>query len=178
MAELDKFAIEEKFQAHLFSGEYIEWCGEGKSVAGGAPPLLFAVVWTGFALFWGLMVLLCGGGVFALFSIPFLGIGVAMFIQIFKGGSKEYYAMTNMRLFLLSGSDVKAEYYDRITDARVYPGVKKGVTVVRVMADMSSAFSSGQDVFCDISVKDAMDAEYICRQIMSNKEKYIAEKDK
>lgn len=176
MAELDRFAIEEKFQVHLFSGEYIEWCGQGKSVAKGAPPLLFAIIWTGFALFWGIAAYASGGGAFALFCLPFVAIGVALFVQIFKGGNKEYYALTNMRIFLLSGSDVKAEYYDRITDARVYPGVKKGVSVVRVTADMTSAFSSGTEVFCDISVNDPTDAEYLCRQILSSKERYIAEK--
>ncbi|MGN0585949.1 MAG: hypothetical protein ACI4JF_01575 [Oscillospiraceae bacterium] len=176
MGELDRQAIEEKFQVHLFGGEYIEWCGQGKSVDNGAPPLFFAIIWTGFSLLWTVIAYLGGGGVFALFGLPFIAIGVILFVKIFKGGDKEYYALTNMRIFLLRGNDVRAEYYDRITDARVYPGVKKGVTVVRVTADMTSAFSSGEEVFCDICVNDTMDAEYLCRQILSYKEKYIAEK--
>lgn len=177
MGESDRQAIEEKFRVHLFGGEYIEWCGQGRSAAKNAPPLFFAIIWTGFSILWGIVAYLCGGGAFALFCLPFVAIGIMLFVKIFKGGSKEYYALTNMRIFLLRGNDVRAEYYDRITDARIYPGVKKGVSVVRVTADMSSAFSSGEEVFCDICAENTMDAEYLCRQILSSKEKYIANKN-
>lgn len=179
MGDLDRTqAIEEKFRMHLFGGEYIQWCDEGRSVSSDAPPLFFAIFWTGFSLLWTVIAYLGGGGAFALFGLPFVAIGIMLFVKIFKGGNKEYYALTNMRVFILRGNDVRAEYYDRISDVRVYPGVKKGVTVVRVMADMSSAFSDGEGVFCDISVENTVDAEYLCRQILSEKEKYIANKEK
>ncbi|MBP1560197.1 MAG: hypothetical protein J6C96_03005 [Oscillospiraceae bacterium] len=177
MAELDRQAIEEKFQPRLFGGEYIEWCGEGKDVSSGTPPLLFAIIWTGFALFWTFIVYVCGGGAFSLIGLPFVAIGVMLFVQIFRGGSKEYYALTNMRIFIQIGKNIRAEYYDHITDVRVYPGVKKGVTVVRVMADMGAAFSGKDGVFCDISMENTVDAEYLCRQILSEKEKYMAQKN-
>lgn len=175
MGDFDKPAVEEKFQSQLFGGEYIVWCSEGKNVDNGAPPLFFAIIWTGFSLLWGVVAYLCGGGFFALFCLPFLAIGIMLFVKIIKGGDKEYYALTNMRIFIQNGNNIRAEYYDRITDARIYPGVKKGVTVVRVMADLGPGFA-GDSIFCDISVENTMDAEYICRQILSCKEKYIAEK--
>ena len=168
--------IEEKVRPQLFGGEYIVWSDEGKGAPSDAPPLFFAIIWTGFALFWGVMVLLCGGGAFALCSLPFLAIGVGLFVKIIRGGSKEYYALTNTRVFILQGKNTRAEYLDCISDAKVYPGVKPGVSVVRLFVDYNRTVPGGDGVFGDIYMNNVIEAENLCRQILSEKERYIAYK--
>lgn len=170
-------AIEEKVRTQLFGGEYIVWCDEGKNAPSDAPPLFFAIIWTGFSLLWGAVAYLSGGGAFALCCLPFLAIGIFLFVKIIRGGSKEYYALTNMRVIILSGKNVRAEYLDCISDAKVYPGVKPGASVVRIFVDYSRTGPGGDSLFGDIYVNNAIEAEDLCRQILSEKERYTAYKN-
>lgn len=167
--------IEERFHPMLFSDEYIFRCGEGRQANSGGAPLPFAIIWTGFSVFWMVMVAVSGGGAFALFGLPFFAIGVGLFIQIFRGGNKEYYALTNLRIIILSGKETRAEYYDRINDARVYP-IARGRFAVRILADIDAGFS-GDSLFGDIVLESSADAEYLCREILSEKERYILYKN-
>lgn len=168
--------IEEIFQPMLFSDEYIVRCGESRQAKSGASQLPFAIFWTGFAIFWTAAAFASGAGAFSLFGLPFIAIGVGLFIQIFKGGNKEYYALTNLRIIIQRGKQTHAEYYDRITDARVYPGAKPGKFAVRISVDIGAGMS-GATVFGDITVDNSTDAEYLCREILSEKERYISYKN-
>ncbi|MGN0604217.1 MAG: hypothetical protein ACI4I2_09570 [Oscillospiraceae bacterium] len=167
--------IEERFQPMLFSDEYIVRCGEGRQVNSGGAPLPFAIIWTGFAILWTAIAFFSGGGVFALFGLPFIVIGVGLFIQFFRGGNKEYYALTNLRVIILSGKETRAEYYDRIKDARVYPAAR-GKFAVRISAEIDVGFS-GDSLFGEIVLESSTDAEYLCREILSEKERYTAYKN-
>ena len=169
--------IEEKVSAQLFSGEYIIWSDEGKGAPSDAPPLFFAIIWTGFSLLWGAVAYLSGGGAFALCCLPFLAIGIFLFVKIIRGGSKEYYALTNMRVIILSGKNVRAEYLDCISDVKVYPGVKPNVSVVRIFADYRRTGPGGDSLFGDIYLGSVIEAENLCRQILSEKERYTAYKN-
>lgn len=167
--------IEERFQPMLFSDEYIVRCGEGRQTNSGGAPLPFAIFWTGFAIFWTAAAFVSGAGAFSLFGLPFIAIGVGLFIQIFKGGNKEYYALTNLRVIILKGKETCAEYYDRIKDARVYPAAR-GKFAVRISAEIDVGFS-GDSLFGEIVVESSTDAEYLCREILSEKERYTAYKN-
>lgn len=168
--------IEEKLGPQLFGGEYIVWSDEGKGAPSDAPPLFFTIIWTGFAILWGVIAYLCGGGAFALFCLPFVAIGIMLFVKIFRGGTKEYYALTNSRVFILRGKNIRAEYLDCISDAKVYPGVKPGISVVRLFADYSKSGPGGDGLFDDIYLGSVIEAENLCRQILSEKERYTAYK--
>ena len=169
MGDLNGQSIEERFQPMLFSDEYIVRCGESKQVGSGASQLPFAIFWTGFSIFWTAAAFASGAGFSSLFGLPFIAIGIFLFVQIFKGGSKEYYALTNLRVIILSGKATHAEYYDRIGDARVYPGAKKGIFAVRISLDVEADIN----VLSDINVEDSYEAENLCRDILSEKERYI-----
>lgn len=166
-------SIEERFQPMLFSDEYIVRCGESKQPNSGAAQLPFAIFWTGFAIFWTAAAFVSGAGAFSLFGLPFVAIGIGLFVKIFKGGSKEYYALTNLRVIILSGKETHAEYYDRINDARVYPGIKSGIFSVRISVDIGA----GVNMLNDINLESSTDAEFLCRDILSEKERYIKYKN-
>lgn len=51
---------------------------KSSSNAGKGCLLGFAVIWTGFSLFWTVMALASGAGLMALFGLPFLAIGVGL----------------------------------------------------------------------------------------------------
>ena len=169
--------IEEKVSAQLVGGEDIVRSDEGKGAPSDAPPLFFAIIWTGFSLLWGAAAFFSGGGAFALFCLPFLAIGIFLFVKIIRGGSKEYYALTNNRVFIIQGKVTRAEYLDCISDVKVYPGVKPNVSVVRIFADYNKSVPGNDGVFGDIYMNNVIEAENLCRQILSEKERYTAYKN-
>jgi hypothetical protein len=99
----------------LDAGETIVW--QGMKLARVEPKgfliYLFALPWTGFALFWMSMAIMLTGGseadgfgwMFALFGLPFVLIGLAMFavpfLSYFQRG-RILFAVTNTRVLKLS----------------------------------------------------------------------------
>lgn len=71
------------FIGQLLPDEYIVQSGTGR-VQSRVAMVFFAVIWTGFALFWTAMVYLVSRSAFALFGVPFIVIGVGLFIQAFQ----------------------------------------------------------------------------------------------
>lgn len=173
MGGLKGQSIEELFQPMLFSDEYIVRCGESKQVGSGASQLPFAIIWTGFSILWTAIAFFSGGGAAAFFGLPFIAIGIWLFGNTIRGGSKEYYALTNLRVIIQSGKETHAEYYDRIGDARVYPGAKKGIFAVRISLDVEADIN----MLSNINVEDSYEAENLCRDILSEKERYIKYKN-
>lgn len=114
---------EEEFRAMLMPGENLLWCGKaqkgGGLAAGGASciSLIFPVFWTGFAVFWTLTAFLAGGGIMAVFGIPFIVIGIFLFKQMgaVKTGKRSY-AITDRRVIINSGGRVTSDRLENIGD--------------------------------------------------------------
>ncbi len=72
----------------------------------------FSIMWTGFSLVWEISALKSGSGVFfALWGLPFIGVGVYMLIGRFIHKAylrdKTVYAVTNKKIIIKAGNKLK-----------------------------------------------------------------------
>ena len=106
--------IYQQVSQELQQGEKIEWVGQphpGRYAGGSVKIVLFAIPWTAFALFW--MAAAAGFRIpdfrdgfdfFPLFGLPFLIIGIGMFLKPLREYFKAHrivYAITNRRAIIL-----------------------------------------------------------------------------
>lgn len=109
---------EKQFSHMLINGEHILWAGKGKGVGQGAiVGVFFAIFWLGFAVFWTVGATVAGG-VFGLFGVPFVLIGIFL-ISSFIFPPKKYYAITNMRILRKEGKNMISERLDQVVDVTV-----------------------------------------------------------
>jgi hypothetical protein len=114
------------FDEHLVSGEKVLWVGRpdaakrfSKSDRFAIP---FSLLWGGFAIFWEAAAIAGGGGFFALWGLPFVGIGLYMIVGRFfykaRLKRRTSFAVTNKRVLKLerrrSGDAVDAMFLDAI----------------------------------------------------------------
>ncbi len=98
--------VAKKLRSELNSDERITWAAQPlprllrrKTL----PIVLFAIPWTAFAIFWTVAAS-AAGGLFGLFGVPFVLIGIAMFASPFFAGrhaSRSVYAITNQRVIAI-----------------------------------------------------------------------------
>ncbi|MBC8137226.1 MAG: hypothetical protein H8F28_15205 [Fibrella sp.] len=110
--------LREALETEREPGEQLLWVGQPdplRAVRTEWGAFLFAIPWTGFALFWEAMALGLGfspkvgtpqpvAWFFALFGLPFVGIGIAMLAAPFVAMAKArqtVYAVTNKRVLIL-----------------------------------------------------------------------------
>lgn len=89
------------FDNYLMQDEIILWQGKYNKGGGitsfaGAYNALFSIFWIAFSVFWTISAFMAGG-LFGIFGIPFILIGVYLIKSSF-GGHKNSYAITNMRV--------------------------------------------------------------------------------
>lgn len=68
--------------------------------------MLFAIPWTGFALFWTFMASKSGSLLFPLFGLPFILVGLAMLsspLWTYRKALKTVYVITNRRAIIIEG---------------------------------------------------------------------------
>ncbi len=100
-------STERLLAAELRSGETVLWQSSSdprRSFRLGLLILLFAVPWTAFAIFWMTMAAR-GNVVFALFGLPFVGVGCAMFAAPWWAARRARrlgYALTTDRAIILT----------------------------------------------------------------------------
>ncbi len=102
--------IQSELRQHLDNNETLLWTGQPKKgiVFRTADIFLipFSLLWCGFAIFWMFMASQ-GGGIFALFGIPFVIIGLIFvfgrFIIDAKQRENTYYGLTEDRIIIKSG---------------------------------------------------------------------------
>ena len=114
------------FDEHLVAGEKVLWVGRpdpakrfSKSDRVAIP---FSLMWGGFAMFWEAAVIGGGGGIFALWGIPFVAIGLYMMVGRFfyraRVKRRTWFAVTNKRVLKLErrkrGDAVEAMFLDAI----------------------------------------------------------------
>ncbi len=93
---------------YLHKDEEILWMGQPYTTTKYKPNpflLIFMLVWTGFAVFWTVAAS-TAGGLFGLFGLPFLAVGIGMLYMATIGGKKRMqntvYAVTDRRAIILT----------------------------------------------------------------------------
>lgn len=127
--------------ALLENGEEILWQDEGKEPAAVSSKSnsskkairMFAVVWTGFAVFWTVSVLSAGAGFMAFAGVPFIMIGIALF---FMKTPRAYYTLTNHRIFCDYNGSLIATPLEAITFAQI-THINKKEAVIHYAIDRS-----------------------------------------
>jgi hypothetical protein len=115
------FESQQTAQAQLEMGERLLWYGKPDPKRGlwaTIPLVLFAIPWTGFAVFWmaaasGLFFEDSEPGwisLFALFGVPFVLVGLGMLTSpywLYKKAKQTVYALTNRRAMIITGGSTK-----------------------------------------------------------------------
>ncbi len=102
------------FKPFLQPDELLLWCGEpgpGKLNSYGRVPILFSIIWLGFSLIWEITAVVSGQIIMILFGIPFVLIGLSVAfggpVKNAKLKGKIFYAVTDRRLLIREGKDIK-----------------------------------------------------------------------
>lgn len=115
------FESQQTAQAQLESGERLLWHGKPdpkRGLLATIPIVLFAIPWTGFAVFWtaaasGLFFNDSEPGflsLFGLFGVPFILVGLGMLTSpywLYKKAKQTVYALTNRRAIIITGGSTK-----------------------------------------------------------------------
>lgn len=106
-------SLEAQLSNHLEFDEILVWTGKPKTGVIFRPVDIFLVpfslIWCGFAIFWVIMA--SSAGIFALFGIPFVLIGLffvfGRFIYDAKRRENTVYGLTKTRVIILTGKRTK-----------------------------------------------------------------------
>lgn len=122
------FDIENELRPNLGSDEKLLWTGRPKKgIVFRSSDIIavpFSLLWCGFAIFWETMALRSAGpSFFALFGVPFVGIGVYMVVGRFfadaRNRANTVYGITKDRIIIKSGvfsSNIKSLNIRGISD--------------------------------------------------------------
>lgn len=113
------------FNSYLLPNEHIIW--EDKYHKGGGAvsianlyTFIFSIFWLGFAVFWTIGATLAGG-LFGLFGIPFILIGLVLLKSRFSS-KKCQYAITDMRVMSFDGKKFNADMLNNVVNISVSQG--------------------------------------------------------
>lgn len=109
-----------EFESVLLSDESIIAAAEGKTGKGNAALKLFAVFWTAFSVFWTVGASAVGG-LFGLFGVPFILIGIGQLRSAGFIRRKIQVAVTGKRVIFRCGRQIGAVYYEDLGDAKIFP---------------------------------------------------------
>lgn len=158
------------FSGQLLPYENILHTGEGR-VQSRVFMVLFALFWLGFSLFWTGMVYFLGGKGMALFGVFFVVIGVGLLIKAFRKPVPDRYALTDMRVLILSGAkcrEIRLEQIVRIDTSCDRQGMGNLDIYSNYFTDSGSVNTSS----CRIS--GVNDPEYIRGLILSQRDRLLA----
>lgn len=169
-----------KFNRHLQIGEHIVWCGKGFAVSDGKSSLatklyiiVFATVWTAFALFWTIGVFRSGGGMMGYFGVPFIFIGISLYFKAFKViKTKAFFAVTNMRILTDSGRGLEMEYLTNITSVQVKEKGSKADVVYSIEYQGENNVISGKGTIGGLASEEAENVRYIIESESSKAHMY------
>ncbi|MBQ5318935.1 MAG: hypothetical protein J6K17_07570 [Oscillospiraceae bacterium] len=158
-----------KFNRHLEVGEHIVWCGralastESNGQKGAkAYTIFFATIWTAFALFWTFSVFTMGGGMMGFFGVPFIIIGIFLFIKAFTvTRSRAYFAVTNMRILTDAGRGLEMEYLTNITSVRTNENGKKADVFYSIEYQGEHGVIGAGGGICGLDPEEAENVRYI-----------------
>ena len=170
-----------KFNRHLESGEYIVWCGKGladsnkKAFIGTKLYLIFfALIWTSFVIFWTFSVFSMGGGSMGFFGVPFIVIGIFLFIKAFTTGkTKAYFAVTNMRILTEAGRGLEMEYLTNVTSARANENGKKADVVYSIEYQGEQGVINASGTIGGLDPEEAENVRYIIESESAKAHMYL-----
>ena len=169
-----------KFNRHLESGEYIVWCGRAlaskvniRQMGTKLYLIFFAIIWTSFALFWTFGVFRSGGGVMGFFGVPFIIIGIFLFIKAFTTGSeKAYFAVTNMRILKVSGHGFEMEYLKNVASVQINEKGKRADVTYSIEYQGEQNVIVGNGAICGLDPEEAENVRYIIESESSKAHMY------
>ncbi len=183
MTEETKFdrQITVKFNRHLEIGEHIVWCGKGVAVSDGKSSLatklymiLFATIWTAFAVFWTVGVFRSGGGMMSFFGIPFIIIGISLYFKAFTTGrDKAYFAVTNMRILKVGGHELEMEYLKNIASVQVNEKGRKADVTYSIEYQGEYNVIVGNGAICGLTPEEAENVRYIIESESAKVHMYV-----
>ena len=158
-----------KFNRHLESGEHIVWCGRAlaskvniRQMGTKLYLVFFATIWTAFALFWTVGVFRSGGGMMGYFGMPFIIIGIFLFVKAFTTGSeKAYFAVTNMRILKAVGHDFEMEYLKNVSSVQINGNGKKADVTYSIEYQGEQNVIVGNGAICGLDPEEAENVRYI-----------------
>ena len=169
-----------KFNRHLESGEYIVWCG--RALAGKSNVrqmgtkiylIFFATIWTSFALFWTVGVFRSGGGMMAYFGVPFIIIGIFLFVKAFAtGNEKAYFAVTNMRILKVGGHGLEMEYLKNVSYVQINEKGKKADVTYSIEYQGEQNVIVGSGAICGLTLEEAENVRCIIESESSKAHMY------
>ena len=110
----------QEFEGVLLSDESIIAAAEGKTGKGNLALKMFAVCWTAFAVFWTIGASVAGG-LFGLFGVPFILVGVGQLRTAGFIRRKIQVAVTGKRVIFRCGRLLGAVYHEDLGDAKIFP---------------------------------------------------------
>lgn len=160
--------ITAKFNRHLESGEYIVWCGKGladsdkKAFMGVKLYLIFfAAIWTSFALFWTFSASRFSRSM-GLFGVPFIVIGIFLFIKAFRTGKeKAYFAVTNMRILKVGGQELEMEYLKNVASVQIKENGRKADVTYSIEYQGEQNVIVGNGAIGGLEPEEAENVRYI-----------------
>lgn len=158
-----------KFNRYLESGEHIVWCGKTladkinvRQMGTKLYMIFFATIWTAFALFWTFGVFNSGGGAMGFFGVPFIIIGISLFIKAFTTGKeKVYFAVTNMRILKVDGHSFEMEYLKNVSSVQINENGKKADVTYSIEYQGEQNVIVGNGAICGLTPEDAENVRYI-----------------
>lgn len=158
-----------KFNRYLESGEHIVWCGRAlaskvnvREMGTKLYLIFFATIWTAFALFWTFGVFRSGGGMMGYFGMPFIIIGIFLFVKAFATGSeKAYFAVTNMRILKADGHSFEMEYLKNISSVQINERGRKADITYSIEYQGEQNVIVGNGAICGLASEEAENVRYI-----------------
>jgi len=146
---LNEIEMRRVIERELESGERVRWLGQpvpDKLASTGRKFMLFAIPLTAFAVFWTALVTWIAG-LFGLFGLPFIGIGVFMFTypqRLRQAARKTVYALTDKRAIVAAPTSLV-----RVSDALHFESYMP--MELRSLTRTEAADGSGDLVFAIIT---------------------------
>lgn len=109
-----------EFERVLLSDESIIAAAEGKTGKGNLALKMFAVFWTAFAVFWTVGAS-AAGGLFGLFGVPFILIGIGQLRTAGFIRQKIQVAVTEKRVIFRCGRQIGAVYREDLGTVKIFP---------------------------------------------------------
>ena len=165
------------FQSFLQPNERILWHGApsaGKMYTYGKIPVFFGVVWLVISLVLATASFMSGNIIMILFSIPFVFIGFLMAfgepLRKAKLRGKIFYAVTDSRLFIREGEEIKIFTADMLTPMQIRINKNGTVTIYFERTYFSTKNNSSYNWICALqNLSDVRQAQIALATMLSGK---------
>lgn len=162
MRIMDYYRESDFYKPLLQPGEMLLWHGSpgpGKLNTYGRVPILFAVVWLVFVLFFEITAIRSRQIIMIIFGFPFVGVGFSMlfgpFLKNARLKGKIFYAITNQRLLICEGNNIKIFTADMLPAMQIH--MNKNGTGTIYFERMYYSRRSGNQFRCICALQNLTD---------------------